>query len=130
MYRARMLGEDDCLRSAVASLLHLPAVEVPHFKGRGGYAQMRFINRWLRKRGWSLVEVAWEPKKWSPVAAPYLAIATVEWGISGDHHCVVASVSGRRLKVVWDPAGFNAFNSREDRVISVLVLTRAIPPRP
>ena len=108
----RQRSETDCLCACIASLLEIPLALVPDYSSRPtGDDQTKATQRWLRKLGYTLVEVEAQYKKrrlclpMALNAVPVYAIASL---IVNEHegwgHAVVVRVH-KRIQWVHDPAG-------------------------
>lgn len=106
----------DCLRAAVASILHLSLEFVPHFLptaegSDAGGSQTSQLREWLTKRGLCLVEVQWPVTFCDGSIDPRVpALVTVRSPLGKNYtHAVVGSLEQRDGKVwcnvVHDPLG-------------------------
>lgn len=116
----------DCFRACIASLLELPAEEVPHFcdgpEPSKDHAWYRRANAWLKQRG--MIYMVYD---YSEHSRRHL-VENVGGGVyhilegksfSGDDHCVV----GKDGEVVFDPCPFGRGLNGTPEYIGFLVAT-------
>ncbi len=117
VYKTR---EDDCLSACIATLLDIPCEDVPVFRTDSNSEQMKSCQRWLRKRGYSLVEVDL-PKRgkrdaskwpWQCQDVPIYVILTISWAGGQFTHAVVGRLHKNRITVVHDPERNAAYPKR------------------
>jgi hypothetical protein len=102
-------GKGDCLRASVASVLDLPASDVPNFAERDYFAG---LYKWLDERGMRAFEVRFgSPEDMARAWFNYHDTYGVMWGDSPRFaesgkrkgHAVVGQPNGYGCKVVHDP---------------------------
>lgn len=102
--------QGDCWRACVATILNLPATEVPNFVDLGGEdwkAWPKLTREWLAERGLALYEMCCSAEytiesllKWRSHDSPDVPVILVG-SSANDSHAVVA-MGG---KIVHDPSG-------------------------
>lgn len=107
--------QGDCLRAAIASMLDLPAADVPHFAqpdGPGtkivsGPTGLMHVEHFLEQRGWTLFQIVVEDTD-NNVDAVLQLVGDQNWGV---HWLLIGrSIAGNHVvvckgpKIVHDPA--------------------------
>ncbi len=120
---------DDCLCACLASLLDLPLGVVPNYAKRDGPGQLAATQKWLRRIGWTLLEVALprNKRKRLPLAkmsVPAYCIVGARPRRLGWGHAVIGELGPKGLRILHDPSP-HPCDIKPDDVDSVLFLVPA-----
>lgn len=107
---------DDCMPACLASILELPLGVVNNYAGRARDVsdQLRRHQRWLRRIGWTLVDIPLRQRRgrgkrgvlvpWGPMSVPCWCVVTAKVNGGRHLHALVGRVRGGRIDFVHDPS--------------------------